>query len=84
MIAVFLAAAALNDLDQTVPFRAAIGSTTDLAGYLGTVENGQTFGPLAGDKGVGTFGGSEDHTAILCCRACHAEPVPLRAGAVRA
>ena len=68
MIAVFLAAAALNDLDQAVPFRAAIGSMTDLAGYLGTVENGQTFGPLAGDKGVGTFGGSEDHTAILCCR----------------
>ena len=22
---------------------------------------------LAGDRGVGTFGGSEDHTAILCC-----------------
>ena len=42
---------------------------TDLAGYLGTVENGRTFGPLAGDTGVGTFGGSEDHTAILCCRA---------------
>jgi len=39
-----------------------------LAGYLGTVENGQSFGGLPGDKGVGTFGGSEDHTAMLCCR----------------
>jgi galactokinase len=39
-----------------------------LAGYLGTVENGQTFGSLEGDRGVGTFGGSEDHTAILCGR----------------
>ena len=57
---------------------------TDLAGYLGTVENGRTFGPLAGDTGVGTFGGSEDHTAILCCRRVDAEPVPLRAGPVRA
>jgi len=30
------------------------------------VENGQNFGELMGDRGVGTFGGSEDHTAILC------------------
>src|SRR5262249_30335227 len=37
----------------------------DLAGYLGTNENGQTFKTLVGDRGVGTFGGSEDHTAIL-------------------
>ena len=35
------------------------------------VENGQSFGPLAGDRGVGTFGGSEDHTAILCSTAAH-------------
>jgi galactokinase len=42
-----------------------------LAGYLGTIENGQSYGTLAGDCGVGTFGGSEDHTAILCARAGH-------------
>jgi galactokinase len=36
--------------------------------YLASCENGQTFRELAGDKGVGTFGGSEDHTAILNCR----------------
>jgi galactokinase len=68
MIAVFLAIAAVNRLDEREGYRSAIRSRTDLAGYLGTVENGQTFGGLAGDKGVGTFGGSEDHTAILCCR----------------
>ena len=68
MIAVFLAIAAINDLDRQDAYRDGIRSFTDLAGYLGTVENGQTFGALAGDKGVGTFGGSEDHTAILCCR----------------
>jgi galactokinase len=68
MIAAFLAIAAVNRLDEREGYRSAVVSLTDLAGYLGTVENGQTFGRLAGDKGVGTFGGSEDHTAILCCR----------------
>ena len=48
-----------------------IGSKTDLAGYLGTIENGQSFGTLEGDRGVGTFGGSEDHTAILCAEPEH-------------
>lgn len=42
---------------------------TDLAEYLGAVESGRNFGELAGDLGVGTFGGSEDHTAVLCCEA---------------
>jgi galactokinase len=69
MVAVFLALAALNALDGHPVFRAAVAGPTDLAGYLGTVENGRSFGALAGDQGVGTFGGSEDHTAILCCRA---------------
>jgi galactokinase len=41
----------------------------ELAGYLGAVENGLTFGRLSGTSGVGTHGGSEDHTAILACRA---------------
>lgn len=40
-----------------------------LAGYLACVENGRGFGSLEGDHGVGTFGGSEDHTAILCAKA---------------
>ena len=66
MIAVFLPLAHLNDLAERAEFRREIASDTDLAGYLGTVENGQNFGALRGDRGVGTFGGSEDHTAILC------------------
>jgi galactokinase len=68
MIAIFLALAELNALERSFAYRREIRSAEDLAGYLGTVENGETFGSLAGDRGVGTFGGSEDHTAILCCQ----------------
>ena len=69
MIATFLALAAVNRLDEQDAYRREIDGLETLAGYLGTVENGQSFGALAGDKGVGTFGGSQDHTAILCSRA---------------
>jgi len=66
MVAVFLALADVNRLWDLPEFQANVRSRLDLAGYLGTVENGQTFGSLVGDRGVGTFGGSEDHTAMLC------------------
>ena len=56
------------DLANRPEWRAAIQSNVDLAGYLGAVENGLTFGTLAGTSGVGTHGGSEDHTAIINCR----------------
>jgi len=49
-------------------WQANIHEDADLAGYLACVENGMSFGSLAGHRGVGTFGGSEDHTAMLCCR----------------
>jgi galactokinase len=68
MIAVFLAIGQLNGIARDTRFRSAIGTSEDLAGYLATIENGNSFGALGGDRGVGTFGGSEDHTAILCCR----------------
>ena len=68
MIACFLALDAVNRVSDEALFQREVQSLTDLAGYLATVENGQTFGSLAGDRGVGTFGGSEDHTAILCAR----------------
>ncbi|HBO42790.1 MAG TPA: galactokinase [Planctomycetaceae bacterium] len=71
LIGMFLAFDAVNRLAQRPEYRANIADLTDLAGYLGTIENGQTFGTLAGASGVGTFGGSEDHTAILCGRAAH-------------
>ena len=69
IVAVFLALANINALAESAPYRREIHNLEDLAGYLGTVENGAAFGKLAGDRGVGTFGGSEDHTAILCSRA---------------
>ena len=68
MVSFFLAFSASNALERREEYRQNIDDMESLAGYLGTVENGQSFGGLAGDKGVGTFGGSEDHTAILCCR----------------
>jgi galactokinase len=43
-----------------------------LAWYLGCVENGLDYDGLPGAAGVGTHGGSEDHTAILACRLGHA------------
>ncbi len=69
MVSIFLALDAVNHLGESAEFGQNIRELTDLAGYLGTIENGQTFGTLAGDRGVGTFGGSEDHTAMLCARA---------------
>jgi galactokinase len=68
MVGIFLAMAAVNKLDQRAEYKANIDGIEALASYLGTVENGQSFGTLVGSKGVGTFGGSEDHTAILCGR----------------
>ncbi len=67
VVASFLALAAVNSLSETELYRRNIQSKEDLATYLGCVENGSTFRELIGDRGVGTFGGSEDHTAILCC-----------------
>lgn len=52
-------------------WRAHIRSLHDLAWYLGCVENGLDFPGLPGSSGVGTLGGSEDHTAILTSRADH-------------
>ena len=64
---------ATNRLATTSAYVGEMSGPLDLAGYLGTIENGQSFGGLAGDRGVGTFGGSEDHTAILGCRGGHVE-----------
>jgi len=69
IVAVFLALAEVNQVWSRPEFQREVHNLVDLAGYLATVENGQSFGSLAGDKGVGTFGGSEDHTAMLNCQA---------------
>ena len=68
VVAIFLALSAVNDLPGRPEYETNILTREDLAGYLGCVENGLDFKALRGDAGVGTFGGSEDHTAILCAR----------------
>lgn len=65
VVATYLVLEAVNDLRTRDEFRAAITSEDELAEYLGAVENGLTYHSLTGERGVGTFGGSEDHTAIL-------------------
>ena len=69
MVGTYLALADHNRLGEREIYRDHIASDLELAAYLGTIENGQNFGDLTGDRGVGTFGGSEDHTAILCSEA---------------
>ena len=69
VVGMFLALARVNDIQSRDAYRRAIQTNEQLAEYLGTIENGESFGELAGERGVGTFGGSEDHTAILCASA---------------
>lgn len=61
--------ARLSGLDESTAWKERLGTPELLASYLGFIENGQSFGSLAGDRGVGTFGGSQDHVAILCSKA---------------
>src|SRR5262245_10034625 len=67
VVGIATALARRADLSDRPEWRAALPTTFDLAGYLGAVENGLSFGALAGTRGVATHGGSEDHTAILTC-----------------
>ena len=55
----------LNALHRRPGYTSAIGSPEQLAEYLGAIENGSSLRSLEGDSGVGTFGGSQDHAAIL-------------------
>lgn len=64
---------AVNAVAGTDSYTSQIRTRAALAEYLGTIENGQSFGNLTGERGVGTFGGSEDHTAMLTCRGGHLE-----------
>lgn len=69
VVATYLVLARVNRLELRPEYRAAVASLENLGEYLGCVENGLDFGSLPGETGVGTFGGSEDHTAILCSSA---------------
>jgi galactokinase len=63
---VALALADLNGISDTDAWHRNTPDGLALAGYLARVENGLSWGDLAGARGVGTAGGSEDHTAMLC------------------
>lgn len=65
LITAFVALGKANDFRSTPEFRNTISTREELAAYLGCVENGADFRGLTGDSGVGTLGGSQDHTAIL-------------------
>ena len=69
VIAIFLALREVNQLERDPVYQRAITSRESLAEYLGALENGRPFGAMEGGLGVGTLGGSQDQTAILCCRA---------------
>lgn len=69
VIAIFLSLAAANALPETDSYRQNIHEREDLAGYLAAMESGSDFAAFSSCAGVGTFGGSEDHVAILCSRA---------------
>ena len=69
VVAVWHALAVINDVERRAEYRANIGSAEELAEYLSAVENGRDFRALRGREGVGTQGGSEDHTAMHCARA---------------
>ena len=69
VVAIFLALFEVNRLGRDPVYQHAIVSRESLAEYLGALENGRSFGAIAGGLGVGTLGGSQDQTAILCCKA---------------
>ena len=71
VVAMFAVFCAVNRISERAEYAANIHRVEDLAGYLGCIENGQTYNALPGDSGVGTFGGSEDHTAILASQPGH-------------
>ncbi len=62
---VAMALADLNDLPSTAAWTEQLADRVALAGYAASIENGKSFGSLAGRPGVGTSGGSLDHTGML-------------------
>ncbi len=69
MIMAFAALDLVNDIRGSSRYQDNIHSDLDLAEYLGCLENGQSFRELEGSSGVGTFGGSQDHAAIVLGKA---------------
>ena len=71
VVGVATALAARARLAERAEWRAELRTVEEVACYFGCIENGMDFGSLRGTAGVGTHGGSEDHTAIMACRAGH-------------
>lgn len=61
----------ISRIDERDDWKSVFTSSVDRSGYFACLENGLPFGPFPGDGGLGTFGGSEDQTAIVCCRPGH-------------
>lgn len=68
VVAIFQAISKVNNLTEFVEYKNNIKDKFALGNYLGCLENGYDFGELKGNQGVGTFGGSQDQTAIICCK----------------
>jgi len=82
VVAVATALGRIVQLQKDPVWRNNIRSGLDVASYYACIENGRSFAMLAGDAGVGTHGGSEDHTAMVEGRAGHVSAfafVPPRA-----
>ena len=66
MVGLAAALVRISGIESHDEWRRNITGPLDAAAYYACIENGATFRDLAGDAGVGTHGGSEDHAAILC------------------
>jgi len=69
LVATFEALRLTNRLDERGDFSCSLPGVLDVAAYLGSVESGRPFRGFSGEAGVGTSGGSQDHTAILASEA---------------
>lgn len=65
LIAIVEALGRIGGITKTPEWKNNVRSPLDIAGYYACIENGRSFGALSGDAGVGTHGGSEDHSAIV-------------------
>ena len=55
IVGCFLVLSAINQLENDPGYQHNIQKQEDLAGYLGCIENGQSFRALAGGQGSGNF-----------------------------
>ncbi|MFT5144850.1 MAG: galactokinase, partial [Thalassolituus oleivorans] len=69
MIALFLGWGHASGWIEDPLLQDALVDDQAVADYVSAIENGRNYGPLLGDLGVGTAGGSQDHTAIVQSRA---------------